>query len=179
MKKCLVALFVIVWLAGCGGQKTEEGDATPPSPSVNEDFGKKEETKSEEKSDKKSDAKAEDGKKSESKEVTTESGLKYIDLVVGTGESPKMGDTVVVHYTGTLTDGTKFDSSVDRGEPAEFRLGEVIEGWNEGLQTMKVGGKRKLTIPPKLGYSDNPPPGSGIPPGATLLFEVELLDIKK
>lgn len=174
MRKCLVAMLVVGWLAGCGGQKAEEEGVVPPSPALNEGFERKEEAKPDAKSDDKKEE-----KKGESKEVTTASGLKYVDLVEGTGESPKMGDTVVVHYTGTLTDGTKFDSSVDRGEPAKFRLGEVIEGWNEGLQSMKVGGKRKLIIPPQLGYGDNPPPGSGIPPGATLIFEVELLGIEK
>ena len=111
--------------------------------------------------------------------TTTESGLKYYDLKTGTGDSPKTGQTVVVHYTGWLSDGTQFDSSVDRGEPFSFVLGEgsVIPGWDEGLATMKVGGKRQLVVPPDLGYGDQ---GSGslIPPGATLIFEVELLEIK-
>jgi peptidylprolyl isomerase len=114
------------------------------------------------------------------KEVTTASGLKYEDLKVGTGASPKTGDTVIVHYTGTLTDGTKFDSSRDRGTPFDFVIGTggVIKGWDEGVMSMKVGGRRKLTIPPDLGYGDR---GAGgvIPPGATLIFDVELLDIKK
>jgi len=111
--------------------------------------------------------------------TTTQSGLKYYDLKTGTGDSPKTGQTVVVHYTGWLTDGTQFDSSVDRGEPFSFVLGEgkVIPGWEEGVLTMKVGGKRQLVIPPDLGYGDQ---GAGglIPPGATLVFEVELLEIK-
>jgi len=111
-------------------------------------------------------------------EVTTASGLKYIDEVVGTGVSPKTGQNVTVHYTGTLVDGTKFDSSVDKGQPYKFRLGvdPVIQGWVEGLMTMKAGGKRRLIIPPNLGYgaSGNPPK---IPPNATLLFEVELLSV--
>jgi peptidylprolyl isomerase len=111
--------------------------------------------------------------------TTTASGLKFYDLKVGTGESPKAGQTVVVHYTGWLTDGTQFDSSVDRGEPFSFVLGagKVIPGWDEGLLTMKVGGKRQLVIPAALGYGDQ---GSGntIPPGAVLVFEVELLEIK-
>ncbi|MEK7336107.1 MAG: FKBP-type peptidyl-prolyl cis-trans isomerase, partial [Nitrospirota bacterium] len=113
---------------------------------------------------------------SEGKEITTSSGLQYIDQVVGTGDTAKAGQTVSVHYTGWLTNGKKFDSSVDRGQPFSFRLGvgQVIKGWDEGVQGMKVGGKRKLTIPSNLGYGAR---GAGglIPPHATLVFDVELL----
>lgn len=111
--------------------------------------------------------------------VTTKSGLKYQVFKKGTGAVAKAGQTVSVHYTGWLKDGTKFDSSVDRGQPFDFGLGQgqVIAGWDEGVAGMKVGEKRKLTIPAKLGYGDN---GAGgvIPPGATLIFDVELLGVK-
>ncbi len=113
------------------------------------------------------------------KPVTTASGLIYQDVAIGKGAAAKAGDTVVVHYTGWLTDHTKFDSSRDRNEPFEFPLGvgRVIAGWDEGVAGMKVGGRRKLTIPPNLGYGAA---GAGgvIPPNATLLFDVELLGIK-
>jgi len=112
--------------------------------------------------------------------VTTPSGLSYTDLVKGTGAQPVSGKSVTVHYTGWLTDGKKFDSSVDRGQPFVFRIGagEVIPGWDEGVMGMRVGGKRKLIVPAKLGYGEN---GAGgvIPPNATLVFEVELLDVEK
>jgi len=111
--------------------------------------------------------------------TTTASGLQYKDVTVGNGTEAKQGDTVSVHYTGWLTDGTKFDSSVDRGQPFNFPLGtgRVIAGWDEGVAGMKVGGKRKLVIPSDLGYGARGA-GSVIPPNATLVFEVELLGIK-
>lgn len=119
-----------------------------------------------------------DQRRSDDKTETTPSGLKYMELKEGTGATPKKGQTVEVHYTGTLEDGTKFDSSRDRKQPFKFKLGEgeVIKGWDEGLSTMKVGGRRQLIIPADLGYGAR---GAGgvIPPNATLIFDVELLKI--
>jgi peptidylprolyl isomerase len=121
--------------------------------------------------------------KNTGKTMTTDSGLQIIDGTVGTGATPKPGQTCVMHYTGWLYEdgkkGKKFDSSVDRNEPFEFPIGQrrVIAGWDEGVATMKVGGKRTLIIPPALGYGAR---GAGgvIPPNATLIFDVELLDVK-
>jgi FKBP-type peptidyl-prolyl cis-trans isomerase FkpA len=114
------------------------------------------------------------------KPVTTADGLKYWDTKVGTGTTATTGHKVKVHYTGWLTNGKKFDSSVDRKEPFEFQLGagQVIKGWDEGVAGMKVGGKRRLEIPPALGYGSRGVGGGLIPPNSTLLFDVELLDVK-
>lgn len=112
--------------------------------------------------------------------ITTDSGLQYEDLVVGDGAEAVAGKPVEMQYTGWLEDGTKFDSSYDRGEPFPFTLGvgQVIPGWDEGVQGMKVGGKRKLIIPSELGYGARGAAGGVIPPNATLIFEVELVEVK-
>jgi peptidylprolyl isomerase len=116
------------------------------------------------------------------KVVTTKSGLKYIDLKVGKGPSPKAGQDVTVHYVGTFMNGKKFDSSRDHGTPFTFTIGlrpsQVIQGWDEGVMTMKVGGKRRLIVPANLAYGPGGTPDGAIPPNATLNFEVELLGVK-
>lgn len=125
------------------------------------------------------DTMAADDKHTHGQETVTASGLAYVDQTIGSGEVAVAGKTATVHYTGWLENGKKFDSSVDRGQPFSFPLGagRVIKGWDEGVQGMKVGGKRKLTIPPGLGYGSR---GAGgvIPPNATLIFDVELLGVQ-
>ena len=118
-------------------------------------------------------------KGSSESEITTGSGLKYVDQVIGTGDLAEAGKTTTVHYTGWLENGKRFDSSVGRGQPFTFPLGagRVIKGWDEGVAGMKVGGKRKLTIPPSLGYGSRGADGV-ITPNATLIFDVELLGVR-
>ncbi len=110
--------------------------------------------------------------------TTTPSGLKFVDELVGSGDAPSKGRRVTVHYTGTLTNGKKFDSSVDRREPFQFTIGigQVIRGWDEGVMSMRVGGKRRLIIPAELGYGARGAPPA-IPPDAELVFDVELLGV--
>jgi peptidylprolyl isomerase len=108
----------------------------------------------------------------------TDSGLQYMDLTVGTGPTPRSGQTVSVHYTGWLRNGTRFDSSIDRGQPLRFELGtgRVIPGWEEGVSTMRVGGKRRLIIPPDLAYGSQ---GNGpIPPNSVIIFDVQLVNVE-
>jgi FKBP-type peptidyl-prolyl cis-trans isomerase len=149
MRRSILALFALV-LSACGGSDGNAGAA------AGGDF------------------------KVDSAALTkTASGLQYQDVTVGGGGEARDGQVAVVHYTGWLTDGTKFDSSRDRGEPFSFPIGagQVIPGWDEGVAGMKVGGRRKLVIPANLGYGDMGAPPV-IPPGATLVFDVELLDLK-
>jgi peptidylprolyl isomerase len=117
--------------------------------------------------------------KSSGKVQKTASGLQYDDMTVGTGPAPKSGQYVKVHYVGTLEDGTEFDASYKRNKPFEFQIGQgsVIKAWDEGVMTMKVGGRRKLIVPPDLGYGETGTPGGPIPPNATLNFDVELLGV--
>jgi FKBP-type peptidyl-prolyl cis-trans isomerase FklB len=110
--------------------------------------------------------------------ITTDSGLQYFVMKQGNGSKPKRSDRVVVHYHGTLTDGTVFDSSVDKGKPYETGVGQVVQGWIEGLQLMNVGSKYKFFVPQELGYGANPRPGGVIKPFAPMIFELELLEIK-
>lgn len=168
MKKMLMALLCVsvVFMLGCGGEKKAEDTAK-----------KQDEVKS--MKTEQPHEQASDMTKAQGDTVTTESGLKYIDIKVGDGAAPQTGDQVSVHYTGwLLANGRKFDSSMDRNQPFTFPIGQgrVIKGWDEGVASMKIGGKRQLIIPSELGYGDRGA-GAVIPPGAALVFDVELLDI--
>lgn len=171
----IIYTFIILLslaLAGCGA-----ASPTPAAQQENESLA--EAVAPQEANNEAAAAKADSQTTTEEDLLTTDSGLQYVIQVEGSGEAPENGDLVKVHYTGTLEDGTKFDSSYDRGQPFEFALGrgQVIKGWDEGIALLKVGGKARLVIPPELGYGER---GAGgvIPPNATLIFEVELLEIK-
>ncbi|MGD1927351.1 MAG: FKBP-type peptidyl-prolyl cis-trans isomerase [Leptolyngbyaceae cyanobacterium] len=181
----LAAFCVVLLVAQVTGGQTEAiaANLTAPDAAVvtetqiaqaAEDLTAEEETMSEEMSEEMTGEEA----STEATLTTTESGLQYEDIVEGTGAMPQSGQRVTVHYTGTLEDGTKFDSSRDRNRPFSFTIGvgQVIKGWDEGVASMRVGGQRNLIIPPELGYGSR---GAGgvIPPDATLLFDVELLRI--
>ena len=181
----LAAFCVVLLVAQVTGGQTEAiaANLTAPDATVTaetqiaqaaEDLTAEEETMSEEISEEMTGEEA----STEATLTTTESGLQYEDIVEGTGAMPQSGQRVTVHYTGTLEDGTKFDSSRDRNRPFSFTIGvgQVIKGWDEGVASMRVGGQRNLIIPPELGYGSR---GAGgvIPPDATLLFDVELLRI--
>lgn len=189
----LVCLIGVLLLIGAGCTKPPEEPEQlvvepPPTPEVSgyaepAEPGPSEEEATEAPEEAPSQTEAPETKEApvESAEwTTTETGLRYKDVKAGDGPSPEPGDMVVVHYTGTLSDGTKFDSSRDRGTPFSFSIGrgEVIEGWDEGVMSMKVNGKRELIIPAELGYGETGTPGGPIPPNAELHFEVELLEVK-
>lgn len=170
----ILALAGISTLASCSGKKATETDSDTIATEVSEPVAEL---------DSISKVFADPAKESkvatDSTYAKTTSGLKYIVVKEGTGASPKATDEVTVHYTGQLTNGTVFDSSVQRGEPATFPLNGVIPGWTEGLQLMKEGGKTIFSIPADLAYGPNGVPQAGIPPYATLVFTVELIKVNK
>jgi FKBP-type peptidyl-prolyl cis-trans isomerase FkpA len=184
--KRILSVAAVLLLAGVpaltGCYSAPRGEARPEPKAAKATTGKaatKAEAKAATKAEAKAAAKAADSTATGGRVHKLASGLQYEDLVVGTGKMADPGLTAVVHYTGWLTNGTKFDSSLDRGQPFRFVLGnhQVIAGWEEGVKGMRVGGKRKLTIPPDLGYGAQ---GAGgvIPPNATLVFDVQLMGVE-
>ena len=175
----MITAIAMFWAFGCSKKAKTPGTQAKEQKKTTTKV-KADKVKTKAVTPKTNEKKATQAAKKAEKVITTASGLKYVDLKVGTGASPKPGDMVTVHYTGWLTNGKKFDSSLDRGKPFTFQIGRhrVIKGWDEGVMTMKVGGKRKLIIPPGLGYGVHGA-GNVIPPNATLIFQVELLSVKK
>jgi FKBP-type peptidyl-prolyl cis-trans isomerase len=173
----LVCLYSAA-LVGCDAPVDTKNKKTATSPSDSLKSDKAKDAKKSATGDSKASESTSTGDK-DAKVITTKSGLKYQDLTEGSGPAAKAGDTVAVHYTGWLKSGRKFDSSKDRDQPLEFKIGvsDVIQGWHEGVVGMKVGGKRKLNIPPELAYGKRGYPGA-IPPDAELTFEIDLLQIK-
>jgi len=173
----VAAVMMALTVCGCKGQEEETkqapSEAAPPSETAIESPQAAEEENP-------VDAARKLGTPTENEAVRMESGLTYIDVKVGDGAEAKAAQVVSVHYTGWLVNGTQFDSSVSRGKPFEFPLGggRVIKGWDLGVAGMKLGGVRKLIIPPELGYGETGTPGGPIPPNATLIFEVELLEVE-
>lgn len=179
--KYLVFILLIALLPACGGTTPEQSgevEVNAEEPTEQEASSEEAETEAEELTEAEEETSDADMASDAEDVNTTESGLQYVVLEEGSGESPGQGSLVEVHYTGTLEDGTVFDSSYDRGSPIEFPLGlgQVIPGWDEGIALMKEGGKARLIIPPDLAYGEQ---GSGgvIPPNATLVFDVELVSV--
>jgi peptidylprolyl isomerase len=167
--KILCAAIAICCIAGCSSSdKTQQATTQSTTQTAAKDTAMNSQTP------------AYPGEVTTNKVVTTGSGLMFIDMAEGTGASPNAGDQVTVHYTGYLMDGKKFDSSVDRNQPFTFTIGrgQVIKGWDEGVMSMKIGGRRKLIIPPELGYGSQSVGGGLIPPNSQLVFDVSLLDAK-
>ncbi|MFZ5432726.1 MAG: FKBP-type peptidyl-prolyl cis-trans isomerase [Calditrichota bacterium] len=167
-----LAVVLLLVLTGCGGSKAKPAEAKKETIEKTTPIQQIEESKLK--------AELENPVTTKTDTITSPSGLKYVDLVVGNGASPQAGQICVMHYTGWLLDGKKFDSSLDRNQPFKFPLGQkrVIAGWEEGVASMKIGGKRKLIIPPELGYGAREVGGGLIPANSTLIFDVELLGVE-